>query len=230
MYRCEVRELGRIEYASAFEAQQRLVEERKLRRIPDQLLLLEHPHTITLGRNGRMENLLGSDAALQASGIAFHVSDRGGDITYHGPGQVVGYPILDLNQWKRDVRAYASAIEQVMIDALAEFGISAERVCGCTGVWVDGKKIGAIGIHISRWVTSHGFALNVNTDLSYFGYIVPCGLAKPVTSMAQLGVNASIADTHGALARAFSRVFDREMDQPVLLGTASQEPRWEKAS
>ena len=230
MYRCEVRELGRIEYGAAFEAQQRLVEERKLGRIPDQLLLLEHPHTITLGRNGRMENLLGSDAALRASGIAFHVSDRGGDITYHGPGQVVGYPILDLNQWKRDVRQYVRAVEQVMIDALAEFGISAERVCGCTGVWVDGKKIGAIGVHISRWVTSHGFALNVSTDLSYFGYIVPCGLAKPVTSMAQLGVNASVADTHRALARAFGRVFDREMELPDLPAAASQEPGWEKAS
>ncbi len=230
MYRCEVRELGRIEYAAAFEAQQRLVEERKLGRVPDKLLLLEHPHTITLGRNGRMENLLGSDAALQASGIAFHVSDRGGDITYHGPGQVVGYPILDLNEWKRDVRAYVRAIEQVMIDALDSFGINAARVCECTGVWVDGKKIGAIGVHISRWVTSHGFALNVNTDLSYFGYIVPCGLTKPVTSMAQLGVNAGIADTHRALARAFGRVFDREMELPDLPAAASQEPRWENAS
>src|SRR6202158_5558180 len=125
MFKCEVRELGRIEYGRAFELQQRLVEQRKQGRTPDQLLLLEHPHSITLGRNGHLENLLASEPALRAAGIAFHASDRGGDITYHGPGQVVGYPILDLREWKRDVGAYVRAIEQVMIDALAEFGIAA---------------------------------------------------------------------------------------------------------
>src|SRR4029077_9371673 len=160
------------EYGKGFELQQRLVEQRKQGRISDQLLLLEHPHTITLGRNGHMENLLASEPALRAAGIAFHASDRGGDITYHGPGQVVGYPIVDLREWKRDVGTYVRAIEQVMIDALAGFGIAAVRISGCTGAWVDGKKIGAIGVHLSRWVTSHGFALNVNADLSYFGYIV----------------------------------------------------------
>ena len=176
MYNCEVRDLGRIDYAQAFTLQQRLVAQRKQNLIPDQLLLLEHPHTITLGRNGHPENLLAGDEALRAAGIAYHPTDRGGDITYHGPGQVVGYPILDLAQWKRDVRAYAHALEQVMIDALACYHIAAGRIPGCTGVWVDGKKIGAIGVHISRWATSYGFALNVNPDLSYFGYIVPCGL------------------------------------------------------
>jgi lipoyl(octanoyl) transferase len=211
MYKCELRELGRIEYSKAFEYQQALVEQRKRGLIPDQLLLLEHPHSITLGRNGHMENLLAGDAALLSAGISFHPTDRGGDITYHGPGQVVGYPILDLNEWKRDVHLYVRAIEQVMIDALADFGIAAGRVAGCTGVWVDGKKIGAIGVHISRWITSHGFALNVNTDLGYFGYIVPCGIAKPVTSMAQLGVDAAASEVHGALARAFGRRFDREI-------------------
>ena len=120
---------------------------------------------------------------LSASGIAFHQTDRGGDVTYHGPGQIVGYPILDLREWKRDVVAYVRALEQVIIDALAEFGIDGGRVPGCTGVWVNGAKIAAIGVHISRWVTSHGFALNMTTDLSYFQYIVPCGLTKPVTSM-----------------------------------------------
>jgi lipoyl(octanoyl) transferase len=214
MYKCEVRELGRIEYGKAFELQQRLVEQRKQGSTPDQLLLLEHPHSITLGRNGHLENLLASEPALRASGIAFHASDRGGDITYHGPGQVVGYPILDLREWKRDVGAYVRAIEQVMIDMLADFNIAAGRVCGCTGVWVDGKKIGAIGVHISRWITSHGFALNVSTDLSYFGYIVPCGLAKPVTSMAQLGVDATLPEVNAKLARAFGRVFDRETLEP----------------
>jgi len=216
MYKCEVRELGRIGYGKGFELQRQLVEQRKQGIIPDQLLLLEHPHSITLGRNGRLENLLGSEPALRAAGIAFHTSDRCGDITYHGPGQVVGYPILDLREWKRDVGAYVRAIEQVMIDALAGFGIAANRVGGCTGAWVDGEKIGAIGVHISRWVTSHGFALNVSTDLSYFGYIVPCGLAKPVTSMSRLGVDATLPEVNAKLAAAFGRVFDREILEPVM--------------
>jgi lipoyl(octanoyl) transferase len=216
MYKCEVRDLGRIGYGAAFELQQGLVEQRKQGLIPDQLLLLEHPHSITLGRNGHLKNLLASEPALRSAGIAFHSTDRGGDITYHGPGQAVGYPILDLRQWKRDVGAYVRALEQVMIDALADFGIAAGRVPGCTGAWVDGRKIGAIGVHISRWVTSHGFALNVNTDLSYFGYIVPCGLAKPVTSMAQLGVDATLPEVNAQLAAKFGRVFDREVLEPVL--------------
>jgi lipoyl(octanoyl) transferase len=216
MYKCEVRDLGRIEYGKAFDLQQRLVEQRKRGEVADQLLLLEHPHTITLGRNGRLENLLGSEPALRAAGIAFHPTDRGGDITYHGPGQAVCYPILDLREWKRDVGAYVRALEQVMIDALADFGIAAERVPGCTGAWVNGRKIGAIGVHLSRWVTSHGFALNVDTDLSYFGYIVPCGLAKPVTSMAQLGVRATLPDVNASLAGKFGRQFDREILELVL--------------
>jgi lipoyl(octanoyl) transferase len=210
-----------MEYGAAFELQQRLVEERKRGAIPDQLLLVEHPHTITLGRNGHLENLLAGEEALRAAGIAFHPSDRGGDITYHGPGQAVGYPILDLREWKRDVGAYVRAIEEVMILALADFGVDAARVRGCTGAWVGDRKIGAIGVHISRWVTSHGFALNVNTDLSYFGYIVPCGLAKPVTSMAELGARASLAEINARLAARFGQVFDRE----IILETA-----WEKAS
>ncbi len=216
MHSCEVSELGRIEYGAAFELQRRLVEQRKQGLIADRLLLLEHPHTITLGRNGRLENLLASEPALRSAGISFHTSDRGGDITYHGPGQVVGYPILDLREWKRDVGAYVRALEQVMIDALFDFGIAAGRIAGCSGAWVDGKKIGAIGVHISRWVTSHGFALNVNTDLSYFGYIVPCGLLRPVTSMAQLGVDAALPDVNARLATHFGLVFDREILEPAL--------------
>ena len=216
MYKCELRELGRIEYGRALDFQQRLVEQRKQSGIADQLLLLEHPHTITLGRNGHLENLLAGEPALRSAGIAFHHTDRGGDITYHGPGQAVCYPILDLRQWKRDVGAYVRALEQVMIDALADFGIEAGRVPGCTGAWVGGKKIGAIGVHLSRWVTSHGFALNVDTDLSYFGYSVPCGLAKPVTSMAQLGVHATLPEVNARLAPMFGRAFDREILDLVL--------------
>jgi lipoyl(octanoyl) transferase len=200
-----------MEYGKAFELQQQLVAERKQGLIPDQLLLLEHPHVITLGRNGHMENLLANDHVLGRAGIAFFPTDRGGDITYHGPGQLVGYPIMDLREWKRDVGAYVRAIEQVIIDTLADYGITGGRIAGMTGVWVEGRKIAAIGVHISRWVTSHGFALNVATDLSYFQYIVPCGLTKPVTSMAQLGVHATLEDVSRRLAGHFGRVFDCEI-------------------
>lgn len=220
MLKFEVRELGRLGYEEAFALQQRLVDERKRDLIPDQLLLLEHPHTITLGRNGRLENLLASEPALRSAGISFHETDRGGDITYHGPGQAIGYPIVDLRLWKRDVGAYMRSIEQVLIDTLADFRIDAVRLPGCSGVWVGGSKIGAIGVHISRWITSHGFALNVDTDLSYFGYIVPCGLTKPVTSMAQLGVRAGVPEVNASLVRRFGQVFDRTILQPA----------WEEAS
>ncbi len=209
--KCELHEPGRITYAEAFELQQSLVAQRKSGTIPDQLLLLQHPHTITLGRNGHLENLLASEEVLTRSGIAFHPTDRGGDITYHGPGQMVGYPILDLREWKRDVGAYVRAIEQVLIDTLDDFGIRAGRIPKLTGVWAGDAKIAAIGVHISRWVTSHGFALNVDTDLSYFQYIVPCGLTKPVTSMAKLGSHASSSQVAARLAAHFGRIFEREI-------------------
>jgi len=211
MRKCRVLELGRIDYAQAFELQQQLVAERKQALIADQLLLLEHPHVITMGRNGRSENLLASPEILSRAGISFHPTDRGGDVTYHGPGQLVGYPILDLREWKRDVGAYVRAIEQVLIDLLADYEITAGRIPGLTGVWVGDRKIAAIGVHISRWVTSHGFALNVDPDLSYFQYIVPCGLTKPVTSMQQLGVTATIESVGKRLAAHFGRVFDCAM-------------------
>lgn len=211
MRNCQVRQLGRIGYGAALDLQQRLVAERKQGAISDQLLLLEHEHVVTLGRNGHMENLLASGEALERAGISFYPTDRGGDITYHGPGQLVGYPILDLRDWKRDVGAYVRGIEQAIIDTLAGFGIEAERIPKLTGVWVDGRKIAAIGVHISRWVTSHGFALNVSTDLNYFQYIVPCGLTKPVTSMAQLGVRASVEETGEILAGHFGRIFQCEI-------------------
>ena len=211
MRNCCVRELGRISYGEALDLQQELVAARKAGRIPDHLLLLEHPHVITLGRNGHPENLLASDEILSRAGISFYPTDRGGDVTYHGPGQLVGYPILDLKDWKKDVGAYVRGIEQVLIDTLAAFGIQAGRIPKLTGVWVDGRKIAAIGVHLSRWVTSHGFALNVHTDLSYFQYIVPCGLTKPVTSMAQLGVRATLQEVSRVLAVQFGRVFDCEM-------------------
>ncbi len=219
---CEVRNLGRTGYAEAFALQRELVDRRKRSGIPDQLLILEHPHVITMGRNGRRENMLASEELLARAGVEFHITDRGGDVTYHGPGQIVGYPILDLREWKRDVVAYVRGIEQAIIDALAQFGIYAGRIPGLTGVWVEEAKIAAIVVHISRWVTSHGFALNVDTDLSYFQYIVPCGLSKPVTSMRQLGSRASRTEVVRALIGGFGRQFEMEMIEatPVPAGPA----------
>ena len=211
MRNCQVRELGRIGYGSALELQQQLVAGRKQGLVEDHLLLLEHPHVITLGRNGHLENLLATDEILTRAGIAFFPTDRGGDVTYHGPGQLVGYPILDLREWQRDVGAYVRGIEQVIIDTLGDYGIAAGRIPKLTGVWVGERKIAAIGVHLSRWVTSHGFALNVNTDLTYFQYIVPCGLTKPVTSMQQLGVRARPDEVGQILAGHFGRIFNCEM-------------------
>jgi len=214
-----------VDYQQGLDLQQRLVAQRKQGEIGDQLLLLEHPHVITLGRNGRAENLLAGDDILSRAGISFYPTDRGGDVTYHGPGQLVGYPILDLREWKRDVVGYVRTLEQAIIDTLADFGIAAGRIPKLTGVWVEGAKIAAIGVHISRWVTSHGFALNVATDLSYFQYIVPCGLTKPVTSMVKLGVAADLPRVSRCLAGHFGRVFDCEMllETPVLAASGKGE-------
>ena len=207
----ELRDLGRMGYARAFAMQQDFVERRKRGEIPDRLLIVEHPHVVTVGRNGREQSLLAPPELLARAGIDFHRTDRGGDATYHGPGQIVGYPIVDLREWKRDVVAYVRALEQTLIEALDDFGIAASREPGATGVWTSSGKIGAIGVHISRWVTSHGFALNVDTDLDYFRYIVPCGLNKPVTSMRALGCEAERGQVVAALARRFAQVFDRRM-------------------
>src|ERR1700733_5963824 len=203
----QVRDLGRMRYGDALAVQQELVEQRKRGLIADQLLFVEHPHVTTQGRNGHAENLLASDDALRSAGIEFYPTNRGGDITYHGPGQIVGYPIVDFREWKRDVVAYVRGIEQVIIDALANFGLVAGRIPGCTGVWVDEKKVAAIGVHISRWVTSHGFALNHTTDLRYFQYIVPCGLTKPVTSMQELGSGSSREQVLASLSLGFAKQF-----------------------
>jgi lipoyl(octanoyl) transferase len=202
-----------LEYAPAWDLQRELVEQRKAGLIEDRLLFVEHPHVVTLGRNAKKENLLLTEERYRELGIDLQPTDRGGDVTYHGPGQIVGYPILDLKEWKRDVVAYVRALEQVMIDAVREVGIDAERVCGCTGVWVKGAKLAAIGVHISRWVTSHGFALNVAPPLEYFGYIVPCGLTKPITSIERLlGAAPPRAEVVEALQEHFGRVFGRRME------------------
>ena len=210
MRKYEFRDLGRLGWAEAFEIQQQLVGRRKGGEISDQFLIVEHPHVVTVGRNGRDENLLASPEVLSRTGIALYRTDRGGDVTYHGPGQIVGYPILDLRDWKRDVGAYVRAIEQMLIDTLADFGIEAGRETGMTGVWTKAGKVAAIGVHISRWITSHGFALNVSTDLEYFRYIVPCGLTKPVTSMRALGVDAPRQDVINRLRKHFEEIFEFE--------------------
>jgi lipoyl(octanoyl) transferase len=214
----EVRDLGRLGYAEAYALQKELEGRRKLGEIPDQLLIVEHPHVITMGRNGHLQNLLAQPEVLERAGISFFPTDRGGDITYHGPGQIIGYPIFDLRDWKRDVVAFVRTIEQAIMDALASFGIAGVRVKNATGVWVDGAKIAAIGIHISRWVTSHGFALNHKTDLSYFQYIVPCGLTKPVTSMERLGVRVAREEVVEELVRQFQRQFAVQLVEEMIHG------------
>ena len=206
-------DLGLVEYGAAWELQRRIVAARKAGAVPDILLLCEHPHVVTLGRGGKISNLRVSEAMLEKMGVSLFETNRGGDITYHGPGQLVGYPILNLNEIRRDVAWYVRSLEEVMIRVTADFGVRSKRVAGRTGVWVelhgshtadrrgaeeakdveeaqegkDEEKLGAIGVHISRWVTSHGFAYNVSTDLRYFDLIVPCGIAgKRATSLEKL--------------------------------------------
>ena len=188
---CHIVDLGLIGYAEACALQKRVVAARKAGAIEDVLLLCEHPHVITLGRNGKRENLLASESVLRQKGVEFHATNRGGDITYHGPGQIVGYPILNLGAIRRDVVWYVRMLEEALIRTTAEFGIVANRVTGKTGIWIENEtteeKLAAIGVHISRWVTSHGFAYNVSTDLRYFELIVPCGIAdRKATSLEKL--------------------------------------------
>ncbi len=212
MRKVQVRRLGRIGYADALELQQRLVEERRRGEIGDQLLLLEHPPVITLGvkvRNDR-SHVLASPERLATLGVELHETGRGGDVTYHGPGQVVGYPIVDLRPDRCDVHAYVRDLEEVMIRAARTFGVEATRVAGLTGIWVGNEKLAAIGVRISRWVTSHGFAFNVNTDLSHFALIVPCGINdRGVTSLAKLlGRAVPMAEVEDALEVAAREVFE----------------------
>lgn len=224
MKSCSIVDLGLIGYAEAWELQKRLVAARKPGAMEDVLLLCEHPHVITLGRNGKREHLLASEQVLQQKGVQFHTSDRGGDITYHGPGQLVGYPVLNLGAIRKDVVWYVRMLEEVMMRATAEFGISAERVTGKTGIWVRGttdsnstdvteEKLGAIGVHISRWVTSHGFAYNVSTDLRYFDLIVPCGISgRKATSLEKiLGRAVTPKEVVQPVVRNFGKVFGLEM-------------------
>ena len=200
-------------YAEALDLQRALAEERRHDRIPDTLLLLQHPAVITLGvkTDGGRSNVVATPERLQALGIDIYEAGRGGDVTYHGPGQLVGYPILDLKPDRQDVHRYVRDLEDVMMRVCADFGIQAGRIQGCSGAWVGAEKIGAIGVRISRWITSHGFAFNVNTDLSHFQLIVPCGISdRGVTSLAALlGRPVPMEDVEAAVVRHLGEVFER---------------------
>ena len=246
-------DLGLMEYGAAWELQRRAVAARKAGAVPDLLLLCEHPHVITLGRSGKISNLRAPDQMLRQMGVSFFETNRGGDITYHGPGQLVGYPILNLNEIRRDVAWYVRSLEEAMIRATADFGIASKRVAGWTGVWVevssrasekdaeevdegkeveDEEKIGAIGVHLSRWVTSHGFAYNVSTDLRYFDLIVPCGIAgKRAASLEKLlGRRVELKEVAPRIAAHLGEIFGlrprtaspRELEE--LLGAREIQP------
>lgn len=208
----DVRRLGLVSYADGLELQRALVDDRKAGRIPNTLLLLQHPHVLTIGvkKDGR-QHILAAPDLLAARGVEVFETGRGGDVTYHGPGQLVGYPIFDLHPDRRDVHKYVRDLEEVMIRACADYGLAADRVKGMSGTWIRDAKIGAIGVRISRWVTSHGFAFNVTTDLDFFNLIVPCGIAgKAVTSLAaQLGRPIPMAEVEDALIRHFTGVFEK---------------------
>jgi lipoyl(octanoyl) transferase len=207
----EVRRLGTVPYGEALELQGQLVEDRRAGRVPDLLLLLEHPHVVTLGANARgsRAHLLATPEVLDDQGVALYETGRGGDITYHGPGQLVGYPIVDLRPDRCDVHRYVRDLEEVLIRAAAGIGVGSARLQGLTGTWVGREKLAAIGVRISRWITSHGFAFNVATDLSRFGLIVPCGIAdRGVTSLERLtGRPVPMREVEDAVIRHFCEVF-----------------------
>jgi lipoyl(octanoyl) transferase len=232
--RCLVIDTGLIGYAAAWELQKRVVAARKAGAIEDVLLYCEHPHVITLGRNGKRANLLASENVLRQKGVEYFETSRGGDITYHGPGQIVGYPILNLGAIKRDVLWYVRQLEQAMIRASADFQVSARREEGKTGIWVGqgaaAEKLAAIGVHISRWVTSHGFAYNVATDLRYFDLIVPCGIGgRKATSLERLlAREVRCEDVRGSLARHLGEALGLEMktgDRARLLAELEEAER-----
>jgi len=220
----EVRWLGRVRYAESLDLQKRLVEHRKNDAIPDQLLLLEHPPVITLGvktRNDRT-HIIASPERLEEQGVDVFESGRGGDVTYHGPGQLVGYPIIDLRPDRCDVHRYVRDLEEMLIQTAAGFGVDGERLPGLTGVWVGDKKLAAIGVRIARWITSHGFALNVAPKLEHFDLIVPCGIMdKGVTSLEQVtGKHIDIESAIPLITGAFTTVFDRVTVAPAPLTDA----------
>ena len=219
MRELEIRRLGVVPYAVASEMQRALDEDRRAGRVPDLLLLLEHPHVITLGvkTEAARSHLIATPELLASRHVEVHESGRGGDITYHGPGQIVGYPIMDLRPDRCDVHRYVRDLEDVMIRTCADFGLAAGRIQGLSGAWIGAEKIGAIGVRIARWITSHGFAFNVTTDLDFFRLIVPCGIETGgVTSLSRAtGRSISMADAEAAIARNFAAVFERNIVEAV---------------
>jgi lipoyl(octanoyl) transferase len=211
----ETRRLGLIAYDEALKLQRSFVEARREGRVADLLLLLQHPHVLTFGVNtgSSRAHILASPARLVASGVTLHEAGRGGDVTYHGPGQLVGYPVIDLKPDRRDVHRYVRDLEEVMLRTAASFGVTATRVKGLTGVWCGDEKLGAVGVRISRWITSHGFALNIDPDLGYFDMIVPCGIPdRGVTSLARLlRCNVDMQEVEDVLIGHFAEVFSRKL-------------------
>ena len=206
-----MRRAGIVPYTEALEMQRALVEERRAGRVPNLLLLLEHPPVITLGvRGSSRAHITATDALLASRGIDVHDTGRGGDVTYHGPGQIVAYPVLDLRPNRCDVHRYVRDLEEVMIRVCADYGVTAGRVAGLSGAWVDSEKIGAVGVRISRWITSHGFAFNVNTKLDDFQLIIPCGIAdRGVTSLQKLlGRPVPVGEVEQRIIARFVEVFD----------------------
>jgi lipoyl(octanoyl) transferase len=218
-----------VPYAKGLALQRALVEERRAGRVPDLLLLVEHPPVLTLGvkGDGGRRHVRATPDQLAARGVEVHEAGRGGDVTYHGPGQIVGYPILDLSPDRRDVHRYVRDLEETLIRAAADLGVAARRIPGLTGVWAgpgSGLKLAAIGVRISRWITSHGFALNVTTDLGGFGLIVPCGIAdRGVTSLEELGCRAGRREVEDRIVARFGEVFDRD---PIEAGADDTSARY----
>jgi lipoate-protein ligase B len=210
--RLRVRRLGRLEYGAAYRVQRETELAVRERREPDTLLLVEHPHVLTVGRRATSAGILAAPELLAALGVAVHETNRGGKMTYHGLGQVVGYPIINLSPEREDVHAYVRDLEEVLIRALKDFRIETFRIKGLTGVHTERGKVAAIGVHIARWVTTHGFALNVNTDLSFFNLIVPCE-GEPVTSMREiLGREVPLAEVEDRVVERFAEVFEMAPD------------------
>ena len=211
---CEAKWLGQVSYSDGLTLQEQAVERLRSGEAPEQLFLLEHPHVFTLGRGADPANVLADQAQLQSRSIEVHETGRGGDVTYHGPGQLVGYPIINLKPDRCDVHRYVRDIEEVLIRTIEDFGVTGRRITGLTGVWVGNEKIAAIGVRIARWITSHGFALNVSTDLNYFQMIVPCGISdKGVTSLSRLtGHQIEVVEAAESAAKHFGEVFDRDVN------------------
>ncbi len=222
-----MRRLGRLEYGAAYEIQKKTETAVKRREESDALLLVEHPHVITLGRRATRELLLADDEELAARGVAVFETNRGGKMTYHGLGQIVGYPVINLSPEREDVHRYVRDLEESLIRALADFGVEAFRIEGLTGVHTTRGKVAAIGVHISRWVTTHGFALNVNTDLDYFNLIIACE-GEPVTSMQELlGREISLREVEDRIIARFAEVFEmnpQEFDENSFVEAKTQRP------